>query len=59
MVLSLRWRNKKNIFEMNKEQTKLADKAYKAFKALNDQYYKQRIQALVSVNEYGFAILIL
>ena len=44
---------------MNKEQTKLADKAYKAFKALNDQYYKQRIQALVSVNEYGFAILIL
>lgn len=44
---------------MSKEQTKLADKAYKAFKALDDKYYKHRIHALVSVNEYGFAILIL
>lgn len=41
------------------EQTKLADKAYKAFKALDDKNYKQRIQTLVNVNEYGFAILIL
>lgn len=44
---------------MDKEQIKLADKAYRAFKALDDKNYKQRIQALVRVNEYGFAILIL
>ena len=42
-----------------KKQTKLAEKAYKAFKALDDKSYKQRIQTLVSVHEYGFAILIL
>ncbi len=42
-----------------KRKTKLADKAYAAFKALEDNSYKNRIRTLTEKNEYGFAILIL